>query len=353
MVRGRASHAAASAPMARVLLVAAALSGATSCANCGVVVECGGALGTPSPDAVLSVQQPDEGAPVAEIVVFGDSLSDTGALLAQSLGVAPNPGAYFEGRFSNGPVWVDYVGDALGVSTISHAYGGAATRGDPQATPKPFDAAVAEYLACAPESLDPATLYALWIGHNDYYQGADDPVAVAASTLTALEDLAARGAQRFLVPEVMPLTGTPRPVSESEAGIDDATADERVSAHNDALRAGLDALDARLGLTVARARPAAMRQRVLEEPALLGLENIKDACYTGDVYWLTGGAEQMCDRPDAFFHWDGVHPTTRVHCSYAAEMLRALGETGLVGSPEDDEVQLERCRSVSGKLHGP
>ena len=47
-------------------------------------------------------------APFSEIVVFGDSLSDTGNLNLASGGVFAGP-PYFSGRFSNGPVWVEVL----------------------------------------------------------------------------------------------------------------------------------------------------------------------------------------------------------------------------------------------------
>jgi drug/metabolite transporter (DMT)-like permease/transposase len=48
--------------------------------------------------------------PFTQIVAFGDSLSDTGDLLAAR---GPSDRWYFEGRFSNGPVWVEYLADCL------------------------------------------------------------------------------------------------------------------------------------------------------------------------------------------------------------------------------------------------
>src|SRR5262245_37490212 len=53
--------------------------------------------------------------PFREVVVFGDSLSDTGnvftvtePVLAEAIPVSP---PYFQGRFSNGPVWVERLAE--------------------------------------------------------------------------------------------------------------------------------------------------------------------------------------------------------------------------------------------------
>lgn len=67
---------------------------------------------------------------IRRLVVFGDSLSDTG-LLKRRLRVFPRP-PYWMGRFSNGPVWVDYLEASTGLAIQNHAYGGAAiTHHDP------------------------------------------------------------------------------------------------------------------------------------------------------------------------------------------------------------------------------
>ena len=68
------------------------------------------------------------------LVVFGDSLSDNGNLLAATQGMAPPlpPSAspnrtYDTGRFSNGPVAVEHLAAQLGVPLLDLAWGGALT----------------------------------------------------------------------------------------------------------------------------------------------------------------------------------------------------------------------------------
>lgn len=60
---------------------------------------------------------------ISRIIVFGDSLSDTGKL-KQRTGVLPGA-PYWLGRFSNGPVWVDYLEAYSELPIQNHAYGGA------------------------------------------------------------------------------------------------------------------------------------------------------------------------------------------------------------------------------------
>jgi len=57
----------------------------------------------------------------SQVVAFGDSLSDTGNLLArlQPFGLTVPNVPYVDGRFSNGPVAVEVMADALGVTLTS------------------------------------------------------------------------------------------------------------------------------------------------------------------------------------------------------------------------------------------
>jgi phospholipase/lecithinase/hemolysin/uncharacterized protein YhjY with autotransporter beta-barrel domain len=67
----------------------------------------------------------------SDLLIFGNSLSDTGNSYALSPIVAPGCGPtppsppYFHGRFSNGPNWVDYTSQNLDISVENYAVGGA------------------------------------------------------------------------------------------------------------------------------------------------------------------------------------------------------------------------------------
>ena len=58
------------------------------------------------------------------IYSFGDSLSDVGNLSAATAGTIPLPGFYYNGRFSNGPNWLDDLSAKLGLSTGPALLGG-------------------------------------------------------------------------------------------------------------------------------------------------------------------------------------------------------------------------------------
>ncbi|QFU74345.1 hypothetical protein EY643_01035 [Halioglobus maricola] len=67
---------------------------------------------------------------VTRLVIFGDSLSDTGRL-KRRLKMVPRP-PYWVGRFANGPVWSDYLEVSAQLAVQNHARGGAmATQREP------------------------------------------------------------------------------------------------------------------------------------------------------------------------------------------------------------------------------
>ncbi|MEP5569324.1 MAG: SGNH/GDSL hydrolase family protein [Halioglobus sp.] len=61
--------------------------------------------------------------PVNQMVLFGDSLTDTGRL-KHRMQIFPGP-PYWLGRFSNGPAWPDYLESGTVVAIQNNAYGGA------------------------------------------------------------------------------------------------------------------------------------------------------------------------------------------------------------------------------------
>ncbi|KAG2485156.1 hypothetical protein HYH03_016046 [Edaphochlamys debaryana] len=124
-----------------------------------------------------------------ELVVFGDSLSDTGNMFRITNGQVPTPEAYWRGRFSNGPVWVDLLARGLGASSVSnYAVGGATACGGRNILPS-LGQQVTQFLSgqaagASAASTSPASsasssssstspsssggrLVVVWTGHND------------------------------------------------------------------------------------------------------------------------------------------------------------------------------------------
>lgn len=269
------------------------------------------------------------------LYAFGDSLSDNGniyALTGKTLPQSP----YFDGRFSNGKVAVEYVAQALGVPLADYAFGGATsgiTNADflPTDPPELYNTGVLTQIALFTTDLGPGTadsqaLYLIAAGSNDFLNGdlnfpeliAGEVIANLNTAVLALYDL---GARNFLLPLLPDLGLTPGVRAQDPVGAGELS---------------LLMLDVNLAL----ANSYAMLQSLLPDAdftifdtlaaqhglqldaASNGLIDFGNACFSGDV----GLDGVVCASPDTFFYWDSEHPTTRVHALLGAQLVAALPE---------------------------
>ena len=81
-----------------------------------------------SPFILLQSPPPAKAAEYSQIYSFGDSLVDTGnafSLTKSLLGTGIPPEPYFEGRLANGPLWNEYLADALNIPLTIFGFAGA------------------------------------------------------------------------------------------------------------------------------------------------------------------------------------------------------------------------------------
>lgn len=69
------------------------------------------------------------GVSLTQVISLGDSFSDTGNLYALT-GQRYPPPPYYEGRFSNGPLWIEHLAKHYAASLHNHAVGGATSDDD-------------------------------------------------------------------------------------------------------------------------------------------------------------------------------------------------------------------------------
>lgn len=148
-----------------------------------------------------------------KLVFFGDSLSDNGNLYALMMNVLPQSPPYYKGRFSNGPTWAEEVGkyyyDHNYVDYKIYAYGGATAAfhlpTDRFISPTTLNMEVDKYLLDKTLNDKTKTLFAIWIGGNDYlyYNDSDDADILADNVVgkitAAVDKLASRGGKMFLI----------------------------------------------------------------------------------------------------------------------------------------------------------
>lgn len=149
-----------------------------------------------------------------QILVFGDSLSDTGNVYIFS-GKKNPVSPYFEGRFSNGPLWIEVFAEKMGLKIpepslaggTNYAYGGART-GDGDRDGKPdIGKQIDQYLEKTGGRVQKKQLIVVSGGCNDFVRG--NPVETVPNIINSITKLAKAGGKTFLVSNFPPLGGLP------------------------------------------------------------------------------------------------------------------------------------------------
>ena len=278
-----------------------------------------------------------------QVVIFGDSLSDTGnfANVTNQNFALRYPGPLFnyaDGRFTDSTattpatrlyngVWLEQLAatltpvpvikDSLDGGT-DYAYGDATNAPGTQTiveaglsvTILNVGGQIAAYLATKPV-ITPQTLFVVWGGSNDLFNAGSAPGAtpatIAAATATAVQQalanvqtLIAAGATQFILPNLAPLGAVPE-LNTSPASAAAATA--AAVAYNSALATGIASLrTASPSAKLYALDTYSLYNAILVSPAVAGLADVKDSAQ---------GTPAV--NPDTYLFWDDVHPTTYGH----------------------------------------
>lgn len=258
-------------------------------------------------------------APITKLVIFGDSISDPGNLYAASGGADPLSPPYHDGRFSNGPIWIDYLEQQTGLQVESHAYGGATSGTDNIANQTPgqypgLQQQMQNWAAANAGAADPDALYFIWAtGSNDLTLLSPDasPAELEAfvgeiisNLLTAVGTVYALGGQNVVIGNLPDLGLTP---DARAAGLSTeisqltALINLQLAAEIANLFAGAQILDT-----------YHMLSDMIAHAADLGLTNLTEPCLV-----RLGDSVSICDDPGSYLFWDNVHPTTLAHFLFA------------------------------------
>lgn len=260
--------------------------------------------------------------PFSHIAVFGDSLSDTGNFYRLSGGYPAPP--YFEGRFCNGPLWIEYVARALGMHcqrADNFAVAGATT-GTSNSNDRPgqefpgLQDEIATFVAERRISEPERALYVVAAGANDFFVGLESgapPEAIISNgvnnTLLAIQRLQRAGAKFIVVMNVPDLGITPYALASGNA----AGITQLCAAYNQVLNLALDRL-AQAGIPTIRLDAFALLDQMAKDPMEYGFENVS-------LPFLMAPPGMDVD---GFLFWDPVHPTTKAHEVLAEEALQQL-----------------------------
>jgi outer membrane lipase/esterase len=242
--------------------------------------------------------------PFDRIVVFGDSLSDNGNA----------------GRFSNGPVWVEYLATEFGLALQPARSGGSnfavgGARLDPRSGSTSLRAQADAYLQG--RRVRGRSLYIVYGGGNDLLAAVDQPQAGAAvdtavaSLRSIVADLVRQGATDVLVPNLPRIGMTPAVRARGSQAVE--AADHLAERFNAGLDQVLSTYASSPGVKLYRLDVRRLAERVRADPVASGFADLDHPC----------GQRGDCE---GYLFWDEVHPTTRAHqrlAEAAAQLLNA------------------------------
>jgi phospholipase/lecithinase/hemolysin len=284
------------------------------------------------------------------IVVFGDSLSDTGNVADLSeakYGVRiPGPVAdYTDGRFTDGAdtepaaenyfgVWIEQLAETFPSRPevkasldggTDYAYGFAFTGGGTSVLSfGPSDSLsvdvnnigqqISDYLATHPKITD-KTLFVVWGGANDLLNATstDDVINAGINQGLNIQRLIDAGATQFIIPNLPPLGLVPRLNGSPTTSV---PATEAAKLFNEVLAGDLAVLrifnhDKHLQLS--ELDVFALFNRIVAAPSTFNLVNV------------TASSQGAAVDPDTYLFWDGLHPTTRGHRILAVQAGKLFG----------------------------
>ncbi|HYX39596.1 MAG TPA: SGNH/GDSL hydrolase family protein [Oligoflexus sp.] len=285
---------------------------------------------------------------VTTLVVLGDSYSDTGNLFQRTQTLGP-PQVFWRSRFSNGPIWVDYVQGATGWTIRNYAFTDI-EEGEGLATiPATSVPQQIEQLKRDTKNMNRAEmLVVLWIG-PDFYRGESDRDAIQEAlgelrkALIALDSL---GFHRIAVgnlpdPSQQPLALSPK-VPVAQRAFWKGVAAE----HNAGLGLLLEELKkTRLDLRAYLYQTYEMQKISQEKAESTGVVLKKEACFNGDARGQVEGIRRFCRQPGSTPYWDATHPSSKLHCFYAAQFLADTADAEHVGGYNKGQA-VDHCQQL-------
>lgn len=250
------------------------------------------------------------------IYVFGDSYCDVGNIYAATGGKTPLSPPYFDGRFSNGPIWVEHVAGAWGLPMkasllggTDYAVGGAyvtSAQVTSQGTIPSVPQQVEEYLSQNGGHADPHALYIIEGGGNDILGasgGSPENLGYQIALGISGSELLLRraGAANFLIPDLLDVGQLPAATAHASF----ATAAS--IATNKALDQFLGLEDYLERVHIHRLNVFSLFHAVAADPTHFGFTDIVTPC-------LNPGP---CSDPDHTLFWDPEHPTEFGHAFFA------------------------------------
>ncbi len=289
-----------------------------------------------------------------------------------------------DGRFSNGLVWVDYLAQEIGLTltpstelsvlfpgspkqspltqlngeliispffngttatqSVNFAFGGAQTGfTDNQGIPGLLTQVgwFRNDLASVNQLADSDALYIVSSGPNDYQSVLNpNPEQTVQNIATAVNSLYDAGARNIIVSNMPDLGKTPRALSPL-APVPSNALTEITQVHNSLLTEALNNLSLLPDINLIPLDIFSLFNQTINNPEQFGFTTASEACLSPDPSFFPNLTPPepvtftICDQPEQYAFWDGIHPTTASHAVLAEFALAQLQEPESVPEPRN------------------
>ncbi len=294
----------------------------------------------------------------SNLIIFGDSLSDTGNIAGA---ITPDlPAPYFLNRISNGLLAVDFFAASLGQDASPASDGGdnfaivgGNILGDDLGD---LSSQVDRYLDRQSDIADPQALYLIFMGGNDLRdlrgetiaENADARINQIMVTLVAqIQRLIDRGATQFLVANVADIGRIPQTLAleTSDPGISARTSGY-VQSFNQLLDQTVEQLGSLDDLDIRIADVFGALNTILDTPGAFGFSIVDVGCFdpNDSINPFDFEFDSGCDNPlfplfqpdfSGYVFFDSIHPTTATHQLVANAIIE-----GFQAPPMEEPIDL-------------
>jgi phospholipase/lecithinase/hemolysin len=281
------------------------------------------------------------------MVVFGDSLSDNGNLYEYLKHQLPTSPPYYDGRFSNGPIWVEtllkyYYVNPEPKRLLNFAFGGAGVNEADSDVLFTLKKEVDSYLL-AHAKADPQSLFVIWIGSNNYLAVPDSDAEaelVANEVVTGIKKqidrLIKSGARYFFIVDLPDLGKTPAAkLLDAETKLSYVTKLHNINLKN--LISSYRKNYRKINFTYFEI--SKLFDQAIYHPEAFGFTNVIDTCFEANFNNMKHQSmlaiatkimlQDTDPRCDGYFFFDPVHPTHRSHEILAEKAFNLLTENNI------------------------
>ncbi|MBM2885071.1 GDSL family lipase [Chromobacterium phragmitis] len=268
---------------------------------------------------------------IKRLVVIGDSLSDSdGRMCSKTMGLLPSSTAYYQGRFTNGFTWPEFLASPSFMDTtlVNMAEGGAVASRHSISPAFLFVSNMARQIKGV--RFQESDIVFLALGSNDYMTFGKTNIAKVISTHDKnIKKLISAGVKHIIVVGVPDLSKTVYAHSQDRAPDYRPRMEELSTNHNIQLREKISQLQneyASIGLFIRFFDIQARFEELTDLAKQTGYETTKNFCegYINLKDWAKITSESKLNTDHHYIFHDQVHPSQEVHQILASRMFNFI-----------------------------